>query len=491
MKIINKIVAIGLIGIIGISLSGCSGITIEVNKPFNQNTHTAEKSNGEKVSQMDDEEVVSQNVSSKQTQLAQGEIEEASEVIAFVEQFYTDWFAMNNIETSAFKLKEGTFAGCADYKTFYEKYASSDANVDDPECYAMGLYDDTTYNDKGFVEKNEELLPPSDAYVVLKSVDAVKILAGGNGAYKVGVILTLEGPTYTEKSFTQTQYVGTCNIIKEDGQYKVDKYCSYVHSEGDETDKPQEFVGAFSQKLLGKAGQVDVITDKDVTASEEGVKVESAIILDEKNDTASSIDVGNLDIKAMIKENDPKTVTFLGDQDSLGSGFFVAEGIVVTNYHVIDGQTSGAIRLVDGTIIDVEGVIMADPELDLAILKLTEAIGTPVKVGSPTNSAKGDEVLAIGSPLGLYNTVTIGLYQNAWKDGETMLLQSSLPLAPGNSGGPLFNASGEVIGVNTMIMEGYADISIAVSIDHLSEAINKLNKASFDKIKATPLKSLF
>lgn len=483
----KKKLCIVLLGISLLSyyLAGCGGITIEFEdapKKVEQAPTTTLKENDTPAKQA---EKVHTNKSQLISSLNNPEIQA---VLEFVEAFYTDWFNMANVETDFMKDTDDM----PDYQAFYDKYASQDADVDFTEFYAMELYHDMEIDERGFVVTDNPQAPPSDIYAHVKTVDAIKILGGGDNFYKVGVILTIEGPqTSNNDNIVQTQYMGSCTVISEDTGYKIDKYISYIHSSHDETDKSEEFLRAFSNKLLGKGEQVDVIKDPAISSSEEGVSVESAIILDEKNDTFESVNTDNLDVKALIKENDPKTVAFLGANDSLGSGFFIAPGVVVTNFHVIADQTEGIIRFVDGSIVEVDGVITADPSLDLAVLKLTEAVGDPVRIGSPSESRKGDEVLAIGSPLGLFNTVTIGLFQNVWQEGERTLLQSSLPLAPGNSGGPLFNASGEVIGINTMIMEGYADISIAVSIDHLRDLIKTINNTSFSAIDCTKLDEIF
>lgn len=421
---------------------------------------------------------------------------EIDEVIAFTTQFYTDWFEMQNSHymkgNPDFKIyddKLGIYS--PNYEAFYEAYASQDADVPYPEFYTMSLYDDMVLDSRGrVVTKHSPDKPPSATSSLIKSVDAVKILSGGNGIYKMGVILTIEGAQVGTDLVVETQYMGTCTVVAEETGYKVEKYCSYIHSEQDSTDKPEAYLEAFKAKLLGKGSELDVIKDQDVTTSQDGVVVESTILLDENKETSSSVDTTSLDIKQIIKENDPKTVTFLGTT-SQGSGFIIAPGVVATNYHVIDEQTEGVIRFVDGSTVSVLGVIDYNADLDLAILKLEAAVGEPVSFGNADTCNKADEVLAIGSPLGLYNSVTVGLFNNTWVESGVTLLQSSLPLAPGNSGGPLFNSKGEVIGVNTMIMSGYADISLAVDIEHVISDTSGWQNTPYKNISAQPLSQLF
>lgn len=191
-------------------------------------------------------------------------------------------------------------------------------------------------------------------------------------------------------------------------------------------------------------------------------------------------------LKEIIKENDARVVAVLCDE-SQGSGFFILPGIIVTNEHVVHNQKECKIRMVDGSIFNSEGLIAYSSVLDLAIIKMEEPIGKPVVIGDSNRLSKGDSVVAIGSPLGLFNTVTVGIHANKLNDGDIKRLQNSIPLAPGNSGGALFNESGELVGINTAIADGYADISFAVSSSHLTGMIKELSSVEFVDIDAIPI----
>lgn len=421
---------------------------------------------------------------------------EAEEVINFATQFYTDWFEMKNSNYNQgnpdFKVYDSDLdIYSPNYEAFYNTYASQDADVSNPQFYTMDLYDDMVLDSRGRVDtKHSPDKPPSAIRSLVKSADAVKILSGSHGIYKVGVLLTIEGEQVGTDLVVETNYMGTCTVVLEETGFKIENYTSYNHSEQCSTDKSKEFLEAFKSKLLGNGSEIDVIKDANLTDSSEGVVIESTILLDEKNDTSNNIDTSELDIKKIIKANDSKTVTFLGPT-SQGSGFIIAPGVVATNYHVIADQTEGTIRFVDGTTVDVEGVIDYNPNLDIAILKLSSSVGEPVILGDSNTCSKADPVLAIGSPLGLYNTVTVGLFNNVWEENGIVILQSSLPLAPGNSGGPLFNSNGQVIGINTMIMSGYADISLAVDIKHLINNTNGWQNTPYSNISCQSLSTLF
>jgi hypothetical protein len=136
----------------------------------------------------------------------------------------------------------------------------------------------------------------------------------------------------------------------------------------------------------------------------------------------------------------------LGAIGKSGSGFLVsASGRIVTNYHVIDKALGGTITLNDGRKITDFVVVGYDVEKDLAIIDIA-GDGYPFcRLGDSDAVALGDSVVAIGSPLGLQNTVSEGIVSKIWADG----IQTTAAISPGSSGGALFNLFGEVIGVTT------------------------------------------
>jgi serine protease Do len=141
---------------------------------------------------------------------------------------------------------------------------------------------------------------------------------------------------------------------------------------------------------------------------------------------------------------------------SLGSGFIIdPKGIVVTNNHVIEGADEITVSLQDGTQLKAT-VIGKDPKVDVAVLKVNADKPLPaVKFGDSDASRVGDWVLAIGNPFGLGGTVTAGIVSARGRDIQQGpyddFIQTDAAINRGNSGGPLFNMNGEVIGVNTAI----------------------------------------
>ena len=144
---------------------------------------------------------------------------------------------------------------------------------------------------------------------------------------------------------------------------------------------------------------------------------------------------------------------------SLGSGFFIDadEGLVVTNNHVIQGAEEIKIILQDNTVLDAE-LLGHDPKTDVALLKVKDKKGLKFKevhLGDSDKMRVGDWVVAIGNPFGLGGTVTAGIIsargRNIQAGPYDDFIQTDASINKGNSGGPLFNLDGDVIGINTAI----------------------------------------
>jgi serine protease Do len=156
----------------------------------------------------------------------------------------------------------------------------------------------------------------------------------------------------------------------------------------------------------------------------------------------------------------------------LGSGFIVsADGIVVTNAHVVDGASEVTVKLTDRREF-VAKVLGSDSLTDIAVLKIDAKNLPTVRLGDPAGLRTGDWVVAIGSPFGFENTVTAGIVSAKGRSlpGESYVpfIQTDVPVNPGNSGGPLFNMAGEVVGINSQIYSasgGYQGISFAIPAD--------------------------
>jgi serine protease Do len=161
-----------------------------------------------------------------------------------------------------------------------------------------------------------------------------------------------------------------------------------------------------------------------------------------------------------------------GPSQGLGSGFIVdANGVILTNAHVVADADEVTVRLVDKREFKAK-VLGSDKTTDIAVLKI-EAKDLPVvTIGNPATTRVGEWVVAIGAPFGLDNTVTSGIVSAKGRslpgDAAVPFIQTDAAVNPGNSGGPLFNLKGEVIGVNSQIFSrsgGFQGLAFAVPID--------------------------
>ena len=179
----------------------------------------------------------------------------------------------------------------------------------------------------------------------------------------------------------------------------------------------------------------------------------------------------------------PSLVVVRGQRFGAGSGIvWNAAGLILTNNHVV-GRRNPVVILQDNR--EYESRLLArDPDVDLALLSI-DATGLTPLAPAPASPRVGEMVFAFGHPWGQRNTVTRGIVsalvtaQN--RRGEKLpVVRSDVPLAPGNSGGPLVNAKGEVVGINAMIIGGDQSVSIAssVAIDFVKKAIRNGTSAN-------------
>ena len=163
----------------------------------------------------------------------------------------------------------------------------------------------------------------------------------------------------------------------------------------------------------------------------------------------------------------------------MGSGFILTpDGYVMTNHHVVDEADEIIVTLSDKREFKAK-LIGADERTDVAVLKI-DASGLPaVKIGDASRVRVGEWVMAIGSPFGLESTVTAGIVSAKQRDTGSYLpfIQTDVAVNPGNSGGPLINLRGEVVGINSQIYSrsgGFMGISFAIPIDEAMKVSEQL-----------------
>jgi hypothetical protein len=169
----------------------------------------------------------------------------------------------------------------------------------------------------------------------------------------------------------------------------------------------------------------------------------------------------------------------------LGTGFLVrADGWVVTNLHVIADADEAIVTLSNKKSYPVLEVVNASAKHDLALLRI-KLQGSPVlKLGHSEDVRAGDAVVAIGHPLGLEDTVSNGLVSAVREVGDLTALQISAPIAPGSSGGPLFNDRGEVIGVATAILRGGQNLNLGMPVKYVHELMQSPEPVSLAEFAA-------
>jgi serine protease Do len=166
---------------------------------------------------------------------------------------------------------------------------------------------------------------------------------------------------------------------------------------------------------------------------------------------------------------------------SVGSGFIISEdGYVLTNAHVIANTTELLVKLTNKNQYRAK-VIGADPYTDVALLKIDAKDLPHVVIGNPVQTLPGEWVAAIGAPFGFESSVTVGVVSAKGRllpsGSYVPFIQTDVAVNPGNSGGPLFNTRGEVIGINSQIYSqtgGYMGIAFAIPIDIAMEIVKQL-----------------
>ncbi|MBL8217055.1 MAG: serine protease [Bryobacterales bacterium] len=188
-------------------------------------------------------------------------------------------------------------------------------------------------------------------------------------------------------------------------------------------------------------------------------------------------EAGRLTVKQVAQRVLPSTVKFFmfdpdGKPAGTGSGFVVgANGIVVTNHHVIAPAYSAKVQMANGDMADVLGVIEADALRDFAIVKI-QAVELPtVPFANSDQLSEGDEVIALGAPRGLSGSVSNGIISRWENRGQYRFLQHTSPISPGSSGGPLVNYRAEVVGVNVELLQAANSVFYAVPINYIRASI--------------------
>jgi serine protease Do len=197
---------------------------------------------------------------------------------------------------------------------------------------------------------------------------------------------------------------------------------------------------------------------------EENTRVVDAVLPSVVSITSSrQVSTGMIDLREFLINHQLRPV--LQNLQALGSGFIVSsEGHILTNYHVVADTSTIQVQLNDGQVVSAQ-VIGTDPDTDIAVLKIDATNLKPLPLGNSDDVKVGESVFAVGNPFGLQGTVTHGIISAKSRvvDDTTLeYLQTDAPINEGNSGGPLVDLRGEVIGINTRIASQAQGLSFAI-----------------------------
>jgi len=184
---------------------------------------------------------------------------------------------------------------------------------------------------------------------------------------------------------------------------------------------------------------------------------------------------GSGTISRIVQASDPAVVQVVpfgreGKPLNCGSGFFIsADGTVVTAAHAVRGARDIFIKIPNGAVFPVEAVLALDSSIDVAIVKVSGHGLPTLKLGDSDRITVGESVVTIGSPFGFESSVSTGIVSGVRRDGDRVLIQTTAPISPGSSGGPLLNQKGEVIGIATSSLAEAQNINFATAINELKK----------------------
>jgi hypothetical protein len=441
-----------------------------------------------------------------------------------IKKYSSDDFSFGNFKQVSYKAEQpeiqkfvsGFISFLDDYEyvpgeknpEFFKYFTNIDYNVDifDPNydhkmfSRSLQLINRYVYTDWwiGAEVKTEKI---REIQILSKSEnEKVDMLPKPVDKYTVGVIAEVERGSLFDANAKRTQDLRLMEfiIVRQNGQLKI-------HDLSTITDKKQ--IDSFLNKF-------------DKSTTNEHITLNS-LIKDLKNNTGSTYNSGskinkyaptptdgltqsinfekvrNLDdrlIQAIVKDIDEKVVVIAncdenGNIESIGGGFFIKPGIIATNCHVIAGAKKLDIITHQGKKLELDGVIAADGVLDAALLKTKDEVGNPVKLGDANQLKREDALIAIGHPLGITYSVSTGVFDCFTRNNEVEFIKNRLPLSPGNSGGPLINTKGEVVGINTAINQ-FGDISFAIPVSYFDSVLKSLDRYKFADIKVLKLNQL-
>lgn len=171
-----------------------------------------------------------------------------------------------------------------------------------------------------------------------------------------------------------------------------------------------------------------------------------------------------------------------------GSGFFVERtGKLITNFHVIEGAASVVVKSSSGAFYPVKGILGVDKQNDIAVLKVAGNDFAFLPLGDSDAVQVGDRVLAIGSPLGLEETISDGLISGIRDSEKSTVFQTTAAVSPGSSGGVLLNSKGEVIGITSFQLTSGQNLNFAVPVKYVRPLLKSVEVMAFVPSEEAPV----
>ena len=315
------------------------------------------------------------------------------------------------------------------------------------------------------------LTTPVYAYAKDKTSPVAKVLSPYNNEMKVPVNKTIS--INFSENILKGKAFSKITLVDADG-YKV-SYKVKISKKQLSIKAIANFENDTKYKLTLPKGTV-----KDKS----GNSTKKATVLNFKTTTSAISKGTKLSIKDIAKK--AESVVYIEVQDSShevfasGSGF-VVDGKIVTNYHVIDGASYAIVTANDGEEYNVVGVYDYDKTNDIAVLKIDNNNIPTVVLGDSNKVEVGETIVAIGSPIGLQNTVSVGIISGL-RSGDSSSIQISAPINHGSSGGALFDEYGNVVGITSAIYETTGDLNFAIPINIAKPMLSSNTVTSLDEV---------
>jgi len=300
------------------------------------------------------------------------------------------------------------------------------------------------------------------------SILVIILSIGGFAFYHHTTMLNLRSDMAAQNNALQTTLQNAKSAL-ENELFVLDQKFNLKTIELEQVDQQ------FHERLVGTSKEIKTVR----TESQLGI-LEIAEKSEELESDILSINVESQDLSVIISRVIDAVVSVRTDK-SIGSGAIIdSRGYIVTNNHVMEGASSAAVVTYDKKVHSVQ-LLARSPELDLALLKISESQGQfpKFKFASDRLLRVGQRVAAMGSPGGLDFTVTEGIVSSLLRTNNqgTEFLQTDVSINPGNSGGPLINIEGHIVGINTMKKQGFEGIGFAIKADQVEDFVDDAIRA--------------